>query len=82
MLSGIETGRTSVPTDHLVALAGALGVPPVEFAKRVLRYQDPWTYEVLFEDEEVRRELEAITQPRMATRRGPRQQSWRGSGVH
>ena len=45
--------------DRLVALAHTLGVPPVEFAKRVLRYQDPWTYAVLFEDEEVRGELEA-----------------------
>jgi transcriptional regulator with XRE-family HTH domain len=72
VLSGIETGRTSIPSDRLETLAGAFGVDLAEFAKRVLRYQDPWTYAALFEaDAQLRREL-AVAPQRLAHRRGPR----------
>jgi transcriptional regulator with XRE-family HTH domain len=72
VLSGIETGRTSVPSDRLTDLADALGVEHSEFAKQVLRYQDPWTYAALFgADEKLRHELE-IAPTHMGKRRGPR----------
>lgn len=72
VLSGIETGKTSVPTERLTDLANALGVELCEFAKRLLRYQDPWTYAALFgADGKLRTELE-IAPTRMGERRGPR----------
>ena len=72
VLSGIETGHTSLPSDRLEKLAGTLGVDLAEFAKHVLRYQDPWMYAALFgADTDLRNEL-AIAPMRMAKRRGPR----------
>jgi transcriptional regulator with XRE-family HTH domain len=72
VLSGIETGHTSVPTDRIEPLADTLGVERAVFAKRVLRFQDPWTYAALFgADAELRQEL-AVAPQRLARRRGPR----------
>jgi transcriptional regulator with XRE-family HTH domain len=72
VLSGIEIGRTSVPTDRLASLAEVLGVELAEFAKQVLRYHVPWTYAALFgADAELRQELE-IAPMRMGNYRGLR----------
>jgi len=72
MVSGIETGRASVPPDRLAALADALDIDRAELAKRVLRYQDPWSYALLFGlDAHLKAELDAAA-PRIGVRRGPK----------
>lgn len=48
-VSAIEVGRNSVPPERYLQLAEALGVPPVEFGKNVLKLSDPWMYALLFE---------------------------------
>jgi transcriptional regulator with XRE-family HTH domain len=72
-VSGIETGRTSVPPERLEAFAEALSIDKVEFAKVVLRYSNPWMFAALFgADKQLRAEL-ASTPDRVNIRRGPRQ---------
>lgn len=71
-VSGIETGRTSVPPERLEAFAEALGIDKVDFAKTVLRYSNPWMFAAIFgADKKLREEL-ANTPDRVNTRRGPR----------
>ena len=47
-VSQLETGRGRIPPDRYEAWAEALGVPPLEFVKNLLRYYDPETYRILF----------------------------------
>jgi transcriptional regulator with XRE-family HTH domain len=50
-ISQLEMGRGRVPPDRYKVWADALGVQPREFVKTLLRYYDPVTYGMLFEDE-------------------------------
>ena len=50
-ISQLEMGRGRVPPDRYKIWADALGVPPKVLVKTLLRYYDPVTYGVLFEDE-------------------------------
>ena len=74
MVSGIECGTQTVPPDRQRQFADVLQVEPYEFAKKILRYQDPWTYAILFGFEgepELRVEI-ASAPERLNIRRGPR----------
>lgn len=51
-ISQLETGRGRIPPDKYRVWAAALGVPPRDFVKRLFRYYDPLTYEILFVDQE------------------------------
>lgn len=50
-ISQLEMGRGRVPPDRYKVWADALGVPPRDFVKTLLRYYDPVTYGMLFDDE-------------------------------
>jgi transcriptional regulator with XRE-family HTH domain len=51
-ISQLETGRGRLPPDRYTIWADALGVPAREFVKRLMRYYDPVTFGILFDDEE------------------------------
>jgi transcriptional regulator with XRE-family HTH domain len=51
-ISQLETGRGRVPPDRCEDWAKALGVDPKTFVKTLLRYYDPVTYDILFNEEE------------------------------
>ena len=51
-ISQLETGRGRVPPDRCEVWAKALGIEPKPFVKTLLRFYDPVTYEILFEDKE------------------------------
>lgn len=71
-VSGIETGRTSIPPERVEASADALGLDRKEFASVVLRYSNPWLYAALFgADKNLKAEL-AGAPDRVNLRRGPR----------
>lgn len=55
-ISQLEMGRGRVPPDRYRVWAEALGVTPKVFVKTLLRYYDPVTYEMLFEDEALNQE--------------------------
>ena len=55
MVSQVESGKTRVPPDKMQAWAEALGQDPREFVKTLLRYYDPYTWQILFGGREVRR---------------------------
>jgi transcriptional regulator with XRE-family HTH domain len=48
-VSQIENGFGRVPSESLAVWAGSLGVPPAEFARKLLSYYDPRLYQALFE---------------------------------
>ena len=50
-ISQVENGFGRVPSDSLEAWAVALGLPPREFARRLLSFYDPDLYRLLFEVE-------------------------------
>ena len=50
-ISQLETGRGRIPPDRYRTWSAALGLAPKEFVREVLRFYDPVTYSVLFEDE-------------------------------
>jgi hypothetical protein len=52
-------GRGRVRAEHYKRWADALGVPPKVFVKTMLRYYDPVTYDVLFDDDASNQEPEA-----------------------
>ncbi len=54
-ISQIEAGRGRVPAERYEAYAHAVGVPPRDFVKIMMRYNDPITYAILFGDGEPRR---------------------------
>jgi transcriptional regulator with XRE-family HTH domain len=47
-VSQIENGFGRVPTESMAAWAEALGLPPAEFATKLLQYYDPTLYSLLF----------------------------------
>ncbi|WP_367187292.1 helix-turn-helix domain-containing protein [Rhizobium oryzicola] len=51
-ISQIEAGRGRVPAERYEAYANAVGVPPRDFVKIMMRYNDPITYAILFGDGE------------------------------
>ena len=54
-ISQIEAGRGKVPSERYKRYADALGVEPREFAVVMLRFNDPFTYDLIFgsgEDEQ------------------------------
>lgn len=71
MLSAIETGRVNLPPESIGHMADVLHANRVEFARTMLRCQNPWLYAALFgADAELAKELN-ITPERINTRRGP-----------
>ncbi len=50
-ISQLESGRGRIPPDRYIAWAHALGVEPKVFVQTLLRYYDPVTYAIVFEDE-------------------------------
>lgn len=49
-ISQLEAGRGRIPPDRYKAWAEALGVEPKTFVQTLLRYYDPVTYAIVFED--------------------------------
>lgn len=49
-ISQLETGRGRIPPDRYETWAKALNVSPRYFVKHVLRYYDPITFALLFEN--------------------------------
>ena len=49
-ISQLENGRGRVPPDCYHAWAQALKISPREFVKDILRYYDPVTFEILFDE--------------------------------
>jgi transcriptional regulator with XRE-family HTH domain len=50
LVSQLETGRGRVPPHNYVVWAEALNISPREFARTMMRFYDPVTYSILFED--------------------------------
>ena len=50
-VSQVENGFGRVPSESMEAWAVALGLPPKEFACRLLSFYDPGLYRLLFEVE-------------------------------
>jgi len=50
-ISQLENGRGKIPAHRYVEWAYALGQNPKEFVRRLLRYYEPMTYSVLFDEE-------------------------------
>jgi transcriptional regulator with XRE-family HTH domain len=48
-ISQVESGRGRIPPDRYRLWAKALGVPAREFVTKLMRYYDPVTYRILFE---------------------------------
>ena len=49
-VSQLENGRGRVPPDCYYVWARAIGVAPREFVKNIMKYYDPVTFEILFEE--------------------------------
>jgi transcriptional regulator with XRE-family HTH domain len=49
-ISQLETGRGRIPPDRYVDWAKALGVQARPFVQEILRYYDPTTFNILFEN--------------------------------
>jgi transcriptional regulator with XRE-family HTH domain len=49
-ISQLEAGRGRIPPDRYIAWAKALGVDPKIFVQTLLRYYDPVTYAILFQE--------------------------------
>jgi transcriptional regulator with XRE-family HTH domain len=49
-VSQLETGRGRIPPDRYLDWAKALGVPEKQFVRDILRFYDPVTHRILFED--------------------------------
>ena len=50
-ISQVENGFGRVPSESMEAWSVALGLPPGEFARRLLSFYDPELYRLLFEVE-------------------------------
>ncbi len=48
MVSQVESGKTRVPPDKMQLWAQAVKVDPQEFAKTLLRFYDPFMWQMLF----------------------------------
>ena len=51
-ISQIEAGRGRIPAERMREWAIALEMDPREFAIKLMKYYDPYTYEMVFEDVE------------------------------
>ena len=51
-VSQLETGRGRIPPDRYRLWAAALGVEPRIFVRTLLRFYDPVTFEILFDEED------------------------------
>lgn len=49
-ISQLENGRGRIPPDRYNLWADALGVPPRVFVRTLMRFYDPITYQILFEN--------------------------------
>ena len=49
-ISQLENGRGRIPPDRYRAFAAALGVPAPAFVRGLMRYYDPVTFEILFDN--------------------------------
>ncbi|MBO1076889.1 helix-turn-helix domain-containing protein [Roseomonas marmotae] len=49
-ISQVESGRGRIPPDRYIAWAGAIGAEPKVFVRELMRFYDPVTYQILFED--------------------------------
>src|SRR5262249_19194658 len=49
-VSQLESGRGRIPPDRYLVWARALGLEPRPFVCTLMRYYDPVTYAILFED--------------------------------
>ncbi len=65
-VSQIESGRGRVPTNQMEAWAATLKMSRREFARGVLRYYEPVTYAMLFEDEAGQAEAKPEGDPALA----------------
>lgn len=52
-ISQLESGRGRIPPDRYLVWAQALGVEPRLFVRTLMRYYDPVTHAILFEDDNV-----------------------------
>lgn len=52
-VSQLETGRGRIPPDRYEVWASALNLSTKEFVRTLLRYYDPITFSLLFEEEAV-----------------------------
>lgn len=51
-ISQLENGRGKIPAHRYAEWARALGQEPKSFVKTLLKYYEPLTYQILFEDDE------------------------------
>ena len=49
-ISQVENGRGRIPAARYLEWAKALGVAPAEFVRTLMKYYDPLTYSILFEN--------------------------------
>jgi transcriptional regulator with XRE-family HTH domain len=49
-ISQLENGRGRIPPDRYLVWAEALNIDPKEFVKTVLKFYDPVTFSILFQD--------------------------------
>jgi transcriptional regulator with XRE-family HTH domain len=49
-ISQLETGRGRIPADRCADWADALSVPVKQFVRESMRYYDPVTFHILFDD--------------------------------
>jgi transcriptional regulator with XRE-family HTH domain len=49
-ISQLETGRGRIPPDRYLEWARALGMPASVFVREIMRFYDPITHGILFED--------------------------------
>ena len=47
-ISQIEAGRGRIPPDRMLDWAEALEMDPKEFAIKLMKYYDPYTFEMVF----------------------------------
>ncbi|MDR3474509.1 MAG: helix-turn-helix transcriptional regulator [Devosia sp.] len=47
-VSQVENGKTRIPPEKYAAWSKAVGTTPHQFAKRLLRFYDPYTWDALF----------------------------------
>ena len=47
-ISQLECGAGRVPPNLYAAFADALGINRQEFGRQMVKFYDPWTYEILF----------------------------------
>jgi transcriptional regulator with XRE-family HTH domain len=62
-ISQLETGRGRIPPDRYCDWAEALGVSPKEFVRTLMRFYDPVTYAILFDDVPLDADLPGSSKP-------------------